>query len=192
MAKKQPAIIEEIDKLGAFRSEEPENQTTNQKDEPMKDFEDTDDKGFGENDSFDGSGDDTFTPDFSDTHDEKILEDGTEALLRVISVDSGMGPKGPYKRIGYEIDGEPFAQAVYNIISMPNANDDARKKNKKNLRLRDFLKAHNMPIDRAFSSNACLTVPGKYPCAVRPGYAVGSRLRRRSWKLCVVSENYNQ
>lgn len=125
----------------------------------MKDFDDKDDKGFGEeNDSFEGAGEDTFTPNFDDTHDEIILEDGSEVLLRVISVDSGVGAKGPYKRIGYEIDGEPYAKAVYNIMSLPNADDDPRKRNKKNLRLRDFLIAHSMPIDRAFNWNDLLGV----------------------------------
>jgi hypothetical protein len=103
--------------------------------------------------NFDGPAEDSFTPDFSDTHDEYILEDRKEVLLRVISVDSGQGPKGPYKRIGYEVDDEPYAKNIYNIISMPTQNDDARKLNRKNLRLRSFLLAHRLPIDRPFNWN---------------------------------------
>jgi hypothetical protein len=100
---------------------------------------------------FSGPGEDSFVPDFSDTHDEIILEDGSEVLLRVVSVDTGMGPKGPYKRIGYEIDDQPYTKNVYNIISLPTQNDDPKKKNRKSLRLRDFLLAHQIPIDKPFN-----------------------------------------
>lgn len=144
-----PAINEEIATMGAFTADDPLNQPTEGA-QKMKDFEDEKDNSFGA-DSFDEGGEDSFTPDFSDTHDEVILEEGREVLLRVISVDAGVGPKGDYKRIGYEVTDEPFAKAIYNIISMPNQNDDARKRNKKNIRLRDFMIAHELDTTRRFS-----------------------------------------
>ena len=144
----RPAINEEISTLGAFTLDDPLNQPTEGA-QKMKDFEDEKDS-FGAA-SFDEGGEDSFTPDFSDTHDEVILEEGREVLLRVISVDAGVGPKGDYKRIGYEVPDEPFAKAIYNIISMPGPNDDARKRNKKQLRLRDFMTAHELDLSRKFN-----------------------------------------
>jgi hypothetical protein len=106
------------------------------------------------NDSFDSNtGEDSFTPDFSDTHDEVILEEGIEVQLRVLDVRPGVGPKGPYKLITYEVIDEPFAKAISNVISMPNPNDDARKANKKSLRLRDFMLAHGLDLSRSFNWN---------------------------------------
>jgi len=149
---KKPAINQEFATLGAFVADEPNhpNKQPIEGEVKMKDFEDEKDNSFGSADSFDEGGEDSFTPDFSDTHDEVILEEGREVLLRVISVDAGVGPKGDYKRIGYEVPDEPFAKAIYNIISMPNPNDDARKRNKKNLRLRDFMVAHSLDVSRKF------------------------------------------
>jgi len=152
MARK-PKINQEIQDVGAFRSDE--NATKLEEEiSKMKDFEN--DEGFtpsDNSDSFNDAGEDTFSPDFTDTHDEVVLEDGVEVQLRVIAVNSGEGPKGPYKRITYEVVDEPFAKAVSNIISMPNANDDERRRNKKNLRLRDFMLAHGLDLSRAFNWN---------------------------------------
>lgn len=120
----------------------------------MKDFESEDSfTNTDSNDSFNDVGEDTFSPDFSDTHDEVVLEDGIEVQLRVIAVNSGEGPKGPYKRITYEVVDEPFAKAISNIISMPNSNDDARRRNKKNLRMRAFMEAHGLDLSQPFNWN---------------------------------------
>ena len=147
-----PAINEEIATMGAFVADETVHLLTQtpEGEIEMKDFEDEKDNSFGA-DSFDEGGEDSFTPDFSDTHDEVILEEGREVLLRVISVDAGVGPKGDYKRIGYEVTDEPFAKGIYNIISMPGPNDDAKKRNKKQLRLRDFMVAHELDLSRKFN-----------------------------------------
>jgi len=146
---KKAAINAEIDKMGAFRADVNDNEKEK---DSMANFEDEDDDtSFTNDDNFGAEGADSFTPDFSDTHDEVVLEDGVEVQLRVLSVDSNVGPKGPYKRITYEIMDEPFAKAVSNIISMPNSNDDARRRNKKNIRLRDFMKAHGLDLEKPFN-----------------------------------------
>lgn len=128
------AIVKEQEAMGAYR-----NNSHIIKGEDMDDnlgFQPTDQN---------ESGEDFFEPDFSDTHEEVTMPPGSEVQLRIIKVTSGQDKNGsPDRRLLLEIVDEPYAKLVNYYIGLPGQNDDARKRNQKNLRLQKFMDAFRL------------------------------------------------
>lgn len=112
---------------------------------------------FGTSGGGSGAGDTLFTPDFSDTHDEIVLPADTEAKVVIKSASQRLDKNGnPFFMFGVGISDAAGHDAAYakdfnHMVFLPNAKDDAKQKNRKNLRLRDFMIAFGLPLGSAFS-----------------------------------------
>lgn len=134
MAKQKKGLEKAIEELGAFQNEPTEDKKENKMSDDNLGFEPTNDEA-GE----------FFNPDFSDTHEEVALADGSEALLRLQGVYAGTDKNGnPFKRLVYEPVEEPYAKPLSFFLFMPTANDSARVRNRKNLTLQRWMQAHKL------------------------------------------------
>lgn len=101
-----------------------------------------------------------FTPDFSDTHDEVILPNDTEAKVCIKRAEVKLDKnRNPYWAIGMSIVEAPayadqlayVSDFTQNMFMLANAKDDAKQRNRKNLRLQAFMQAFGLDLNSPFT-----------------------------------------
>lgn len=108
------------------------------------------------NDSF------TFSPDFSETYDEVALPAGSEVEVEVRYADVGTSQKsgGKYIRLGLTIPSEPTSKDFNEFIHLPGSDDDPKTANRKNQRLRAFMRCMDLDESRTFSPTDLIGLSG--------------------------------
>jgi hypothetical protein len=82
--------------------------------------------------------------DFSDTHEEVVLPDGSEVKLRCMSAAKGEKDGRSWWLLRYEPMDEPYAKSFTVFLNLVNPGDDARQRNQTRLNHDKWAKAHDV------------------------------------------------